>query len=132
MTAADYAHLLIENKTITAYNRDIPFLEKEIALRVANAKATNTATVANEAFNASMIKSPIGIAILAFTALIGILAAVENHYKKVAEAAKETAEESKKVADELNTETQAHNQLVEEFEELNQQYKDGLIEKEAL
>ena len=131
-TAANVANALSQKTKIRLTDEELIALKSHISFLAADTTATNTATAATKAFNASILASPIGIVIIALTALVGTLAIVDAHYKKVAESARKTAEESKKSADKLNSEAESHQKLINDFNELNQQYKDGLVEKEAL
>ena len=126
------ANALSQKTKIRLTDEELIALKSHISFLAADTTATNTATAATKAFNASILASPIGIVIIALTALVGTLAIVDAHYKKVAESARKTAEESKKSADKLNSEAESHQKLINDFNELNQQYKDGLVEKEAL
>ena len=96
---------------------------------------------ATEASNAGVVKMGISLAtaappitaiVLAITALVGVLVAVDKAHKKAQASAKEAAEEATKAANAINEESQAHKDLISEYEDAHDQYKQGNISKEEL
>lgn len=102
-----------------------------IGLLHSEAAATTEAAAAQESLNIAMEANPIGIIIIALTALITLLTVVDNLNKKtqqgIIDSAEKNIEKHKENKEVINKEIEATNSLSSTLDDLNQKYKEGKI-----
>lgn len=80
---------IAKTKGITLNERQVQAIYKKILAQQASASADKAATIAQTAFNSSLLACPITWIIAGLTAIIGVLSLYEKHLEKVAEKQRE-------------------------------------------
>ena len=124
--------IFLDQAQLAAGKAQIVAKNAETAATKAQTLATQKATLAQTALNTVMSINPIGAVIVVLTALAAALGAVYIHYENVRKAAKETAEEASKQAEEINNEAKANKELINSYEDVYEQYKQGNATKAEL
>ena len=117
---------------ISAISESMKAQIAESAAKKAETMITEEATIAQNAFNTSLLASPFTWVILGLAAVVGAISAVVSIQKKQIEQqnelAKQSIEEQNKIQDEINANTELYNSYMKTFDA----YKKGKATKEEM